>query len=225
MPSAKQYAVETARRLSRFAWYRRVGAAATRRDPKLLMRFTAATVMVPSQDLEEFGPLLELLRADPPRRLLEIGTYKGGTFFMLCQVCTPDAHVATIDLTLPPDVESFGRPRQHVATFEGSSTSEEVRKEIGRFFDAPIDVLFIDGDHEYEGVKADFELYSPLVRHGGHVVFHDIVPDDGSGSMWVGGVPEYWQEIKQQRGWETRELVHSWEQGGLGIGVATRRVP
>jgi len=41
------------------------------------------------------------------------------------------------------------------------------------FQKAPIDLLFIDGDHSYEGVKMDWEMYSPLVRSGGLVAFHD----------------------------------------------------
>jgi len=32
-----------------------------------------------------------------------------------------------------------------------------------------VDFLFIDGDHSYEGVKKDFEMYSSLVRKGGVV--------------------------------------------------------
>ena len=42
--------------------------------------------------------------------------------------------------------------------------------------DRPIDLLFIDGDHTYVGVKMDFEMYRPLVRKGGIIAFHDIVP-------------------------------------------------
>ena len=33
--------------------------------------------------------------------------------------------------------------------------------------------LFIDGDHSYEGVKRDWERYSPLVEPGGYVIFDD----------------------------------------------------
>jgi predicted O-methyltransferase YrrM len=36
-----------------------------------------------------------------------------------------------------------------------------------------IDFLFIDGDHSYEGVKTDWDLYSPLLKSGSCVVFHD----------------------------------------------------
>lgn len=36
-----------------------------------------------------------------------------------------------------------------------------------------VDVLFIDGDHSYEGVKADWEAYKHLLGAGSVVVFHD----------------------------------------------------
>lgn len=36
----------------------------------------------------------------------------------------------------------------------------------------PISVLFVDGDHEYDGVVRDIE-YTELVSHGGVVIFHD----------------------------------------------------
>jgi len=37
----------------------------------------------------------------------------------------------------------------------------------------PIDLIFIDGDHSYEGVKADWELFSPFLTPSGIAVFHD----------------------------------------------------
>ncbi len=43
------------------------------------------------------------------------------------------------------------------------------------------DLLFIDGDHSYEGVKMDFELYSPLLKQGGYLVF-----DDYQAPSWPG---------------------------------------
>jgi predicted O-methyltransferase YrrM len=39
----------------------------------------------------------------------------------------------------------------------------------------PVDLIFIDGDHSYEGVKQDFEIYAPLVRSDGLIAFHDIL--------------------------------------------------
>jgi len=37
----------------------------------------------------------------------------------------------------------------------------------------PIDMLYIDGDHSYAGVKFDFEQFGALVRHGGFILLHD----------------------------------------------------
>ncbi len=39
--------------------------------------------------------------------------------------------------------------------------------------DIKIDVLFIDGDHSYEGVKQDFELYSNILNPKGIIILHD----------------------------------------------------
>jgi hypothetical protein len=36
-----------------------------------------------------------------------------------------------------------------------------------------IDFLFIDGDHSYEGVKKDFDLYSKIISKNGMIVIHD----------------------------------------------------
>jgi hypothetical protein len=47
--------------------------------------------------------------------------------------------------------------------------SEEAIKQWGQ----TISLLFIDGDHVYEGVKKDFILWEPWVIKGGMIAFHD----------------------------------------------------
>lgn len=51
-----------------------------------------------------------------------------------------------------------------------------------------IDLLFIDGNHTYEGVRADHELYGPLVRH--LIAFHDV----HGVTRRCPGVNPYWNE-------------------------------
>jgi hypothetical protein len=48
------------------------------------------------------------------------------------------------------------------------------------FEDVPneIDLLFIDGGHDYKSVRTDIGLYAPKVRVGGRIVMHDATPAD-----------------------------------------------
>jgi predicted O-methyltransferase YrrM len=39
-----------------------------------------------------------------------------------------------------------------------------------------LDMVFIDGDHSYEGCKADIEMWTPHIRHEGIVAIHDYDP-------------------------------------------------
>ena len=41
---------------------------------------------------------------------------------------------------------------------------------------AEFDLVFVDGDHSYEGAKADLDNWCPRVRHGGRVLVHDATP-------------------------------------------------
>lgn len=77
-----------------------------------------------------------------------------------------------------------------------------------------IDLLFIDGDHIYEGVRKDFEMYSPLVRKGGIIAFHDICP--GPPDM-VGEVPSFWKETMGK--YRNMSIVKDQSQIGDGIGI------
>jgi hypothetical protein len=53
------------------------------------------------------------------------------------------------------------------------STSEDAYYDFFVRQDIKIDVLFIDGDHSYEGVKTDFELYSKIMSDNGTIIIHD----------------------------------------------------
>ena len=54
-------------------------------------------------------------------------------------------------------------------------TSEEAAKS----FRKPVEFIFIDGSHEYDDVKKDFELWFPKVMSGGIMAFHDTLGYDG----------------------------------------------
>lgn len=179
----------------------------------------------PSQVREEITAFLNLLARRPPATVLEIGTEKGGTFFLLSRVATPDALLLSLDLPVSaPGVyprwrerlyRGFARERQRIELIREDSHDPRTLEKVNQLLGGRnLDLLFIDGDHSYSGVKKDFEMYSPLVAPDGLIAFHDIAPGHEAS---VGGVPRFWSEIKQTR--NAVEFVKNWEQGGWGIGV------
>lgn len=59
---------------------------------------------------------------------------------------------------------------------------------------------FIDAFHEYEGVRADFDLWGPLVAPGGTLAFHDSdVPAWGPGVVVREAQAEGWTLVEQVR--------------------------
>jgi len=177
----------------------------------------------PVQIREEIGEFLKMLARRPPSTVLEIGTENGGTFFLLARVSASDAFILSLDLPRGQSYagwrenlyRNFASDRQQIEIFRADShnpsTLEKVRGSLGG---RRLDLLFIDGDHSYDGVKKDFEMYSTLVAPDGMIAFHDIV--DGPESA-VGGVPKFWRELKQTR--RHLEIVKDWKQGGWGIGI------
>jgi predicted O-methyltransferase YrrM len=67
----------------------------------------------------------------------------------------------------------------------------------------PLQFLFIDGDHSYEGAKRDFERWGALVEPGGHLLFHDAVDTGGYGNVYP-GVARVAAEVVEDPRWQTQ---------------------
>jgi cephalosporin hydroxylase len=197
----------------------------------LVKRFNYAGITIPAWQIRsEIVGLLRTLEAEPPRTVLEIGTAMGGTLFLLTRVAAPDALIVSVDLRhgqfgggyprwRVPLYRSFARAAQRVELVRGDSHEPDTEDRIRRLLDGrALDLLFIDGDHTYDGVRQDFADYSPLVRPRGLLAFHDIVPSGPGKHGDPGGVPTFWSELKATRS-DVTELVEDWEWGSCGIGV------
>lgn len=69
----------------------------------------------------------------------------------------------------------FGVGQDDLVVLEGLSTDAEIRE---RAASQSYGALIIDGDHSYEGIKADYELYADLVEPGGVLVVDDYGTTD-----------------------------------------------
>ena len=193
-------------------------------DDILKIAFDTRMILIPIQIREEIKSLLLILDKVKPKVILEIGTSRGGTLFLFSYITHKEATLISVDLNQHLWVrillEYILKGKQKIFLIQGDSHSiETLRKIEGILRDNKVDFLFIDADHSYEGVKKDFEIYSPLVRKGGIIAFHDIIPDYYAkrGIKPSSGVYKFWNEIKGK--YEHLEIIKDRNQDGFGIGV------
>jgi cephalosporin hydroxylase len=178
----------------------------------------------PIQIKHEITSLLKIIAELKPKVVLEIGTEKGGTLFLFTRVADPKAKIISIDLPGGPFgggyprwkiplYKSFAKEGQEIYLIRGDSHNIQTFEKVKRILNGEkVEFLFIDGDHTYEGVKKDFEMYSPLVRRGGIIAFHDIVVHPPETKCEVN---KFWNEVKYKYKW--MEIVEN--QGWAGIGI------
>lgn len=183
----------------------------------------------PDQHREEIGGLLARVSALEPQVIVEIGTRNGGTLCLWAQASPTLSRLVSIDL--PDGIHGGGYPIQRAKLYQlfvanrprcalhlvrADSQQAATRDQLMRLIEGrPIDFLFIDGDHRFDGVQRDYELYAPLVRAGGLIAFHDIRPNAKDPTIQV---YQLWERLKQTNA-HTEELLHQPYSGRYGIGI------
>ncbi|KXK03029.1 MAG: hypothetical protein NBKEAIPA_02152 [Nitrospirae bacterium] len=125
--------------------------------------------------------LFGLVRRMKPRKVIEIGRYKGGSTVTIAAAMAGQGEFWSIDIG---EKEARLHQRAAARTFD-----DEIRDICNRFGlrvtllvgdsraiqveTGEVDLVFIDGDHSYEGVRNDFERFGTRVRVGGAVLFDD----------------------------------------------------
>jgi predicted O-methyltransferase YrrM len=205
-----------------------------KRDVPTLLRFVFdrfGGLIRPAQVRWEITNLATIVHDLKPKTVLEIGTAKGGTLFLFSRLADPHATIVSVDL---PGGEfgggypewktklykTFHLPEQKMHLLRADSHKIETLETVRKIFEgtgvntsSPVDFLFIDGDHTYDGVRKDFELFSPLVRKGGVIAFHDIAVHPPEVNCEV---DKFWNQIKKG---DSMEFIQNREQHWAGIGV------
>lgn len=184
-----------------------------------------------AQKRNELAAFIDWLAGrDPLRTVVEIGTLRGGTLAAWCALAADGAHIVSIDLpggkwgggyaeTDEPRLRGYAQPGQTLTLIRGDSHDLSTRDALVRAIPSrEVDLLFIDGDHSYEGALQDFADYGETVRTGGVVAFHDILPHPNVPGCDVDRV---WRDIAD--GYEHAEFTDpgethpEWGQwGGIG---------
>jgi len=177
--------------------------------------------ILPENIRDELWVKLRLVRHERPRYVCEIGVDMGGTFYLWCKSARKDATIVGIDLwgIRQEFYKHFAGEEQKAYLLSMDSHKQETAEYVRSLFgENRIDFLLIDGEHSYEGVKADFELYKPLMQKGGIVAIHDIVPTPIPSI----GVDRFWAEIRQE--YETQEFVMKYGPFAKKVGVGVIRL-
>ncbi len=164
---------------------------------------------------EEYASVLLEIKSLNPKSYLEIGIGNGGSW-MTCSYYLRDtlevskavdnlAYYQAIDQKIEEIefVQNFLSSFINDVTFFNSDSKEFLDQHYEKY-----DVIFIDGDHGYNGVKEDFLKSIKNINTGGAIIFHDIV------SIGAPGVVQFWEEIKNQ--YESKEFIYS-DTCGMGI--------
>jgi predicted O-methyltransferase YrrM len=167
----------------------------------------------------EFDALLALYAERRPRRVLEVGTYYGGTLKQWIGRGAPGLRVVAVD-----HFHAYYDPRPRAQVWADAAGAElhclagsshdpatiAAAQALGLY-----DWIYIDADHVYRAAHADWLAYGPMCAPGGVVVLHDIVADPRHHPEIE--VPRLWAEIKAEH--RTTEYVESYSApwGGLGV--------
>jgi len=198
---------------------------------------------------DEIKALTNLVEKERPQSVLEVGTAKGGSFYIWSRYL--DSIDRLISLDLPggrfgggyderkTDIFSMFSPSKEMDFVRADSHQSNTYNQVSELVDDSIDFLFIDGDHTYEGVKQDFEMYSKLVSEGGIIALHDIATHPNNKDvvkkrrqnvddieerhlLWGEGHPncnvdQFWTELVDE--YDTEEIISHPKQTWAGIGV------
>lgn len=114
--------------------------------------------------------------------VVELGSYHGKATICLAQGAqnVNDGKVYAVDLfegsRFTNNGDFYQKFMENVASYKVNNSVTPVKgefSEIAGVWDKPIRLLFIDGAHQYEDVKRDFDAWERHVVMGGVIAFHD----------------------------------------------------
>ena len=148
---------------------------------------------IASLQLDEAALLYRLARHAGDAVAVEIGRFKGGSTLLLATALGPRGRLYSYDLHVPlrEDLQGPDLDRALLEALRRYGLDGKVELVVADSRTAPPPpeppaLVFVDGDHTYEGTRADYERWRELVAPGGHLLFHDAVDTGGYGNTYPG---------------------------------------
>lgn len=139
---------------------------------------------------EDEGSLHQKLIKECKLGAVEIGVLYGDTTRLLCS-SNLNIPIYGIDPLIPDSmnsnlVGSKEKILKNTVVCGNFTFFNDYSYNVVKDFDYEFDYLFIDGDHQYDAVKRDFEEWYPKLSHGGYVLIHDSAANRGGPYWWDG---------------------------------------
>ena len=130
------------------------------------------------QGREEFFSLVNMVETLKPHVIIEIGVQYGGSLKFWEQLLQPGDLLIGVDILTPQISWDWPASDLDIVMITGDSTElDTVSQVVEQLENKQADFLYLDGDHSLDTIQKDFKNYSPLVRSGGIVGFHDLYTD------------------------------------------------
>jgi predicted O-methyltransferase YrrM len=139
---------------------------------------------IASLQIDEAALLYRVARDAGPGALAEIGRFRGGSTVIAAAAMHEHAELWSYDLS-----DAYDRELEDALARLGLAAHVHLVVADSRKVEpppAPLRALFVDGDHAYEGARADFERWRDLLAVGGDLLFHDAVDTGGVGERYPG---------------------------------------
>jgi predicted O-methyltransferase YrrM len=164
---------------------------------------------VASLRFDEAALLYRVARDAGTATIVEIGRFKGGSTLLMASAMAAGSTLWSYDLHVPtqPVLVGVDLDGELAEALQRLGVGGGVHLVVGdsrtvEIPTGPFDILFIDGDHSYEGAKADYQRWASHVREGGHLLFHDAVDTGGYGNVYP-GIQQLVTEIARARSFES----------------------
>jgi glycosyltransferase involved in cell wall biosynthesis len=118
--------------------------------------------------------------------IVEIGSFKGRSTSWIgsgsragnkVPVYAIDPHISPVEHKGVSSFETFKKNIGHAGVSDLIHPIVKKSQDAVTSWSKPIEFLWIDGDHSYEGARIDYDLWAPFVVEGGVVAFHDSTGD------------------------------------------------
>jgi predicted O-methyltransferase YrrM len=160
----------------------------------------------PMQVYEELVVLTTFLARRGIINALEIGSHRFGLLNIIAKIASGkiisiDSHHSDILAYKEHFLGLYPTARLLEGDSHDSHTKSDVIKTLD---DEKLDLLVIDGDHSFDGVTLDFDMYSQLVDRNGIIVFHDVDPQHAL----LTEPARAWQLLKTKSEFESGEIIY-----------------